>query len=177
MHESLRSCARSSSTAILGFLLMCVPLSVAQNSTVPAEAKKDLPDAPMPATMTPPTPSNLNAMRGTLAPRFDANRIQGESLTGTSPAIGHPAFNANALASEKSRHDGRDIKVAGRSAASRFSFEPIGGQANRSATHSGGTQWYASHIPWAGPIIRQGAKISKAHPHLTTVIKTLKPRL
>lgn len=170
-----RSRACSSSKIAFASLLMCAPLLLAQ-TTVQVEPNKDLPDAPMPVTAAPPAPSNLNVTRGTLAPRFDANRAQPGPWMGMSPAIGRPAFNTNALASEKSRLDGKGVKVAGRSAASRFSFDPIGGHANRTATH-GGTQWYTSHIPWAGPIVRQGLKISKAHPHLTTVIKTIKPRL
>jgi hypothetical protein len=159
---------------MLGFLLMCVPLLLGQNTTVPVAANKELPDAPMPVTTAVPMQSNLNP--NTLAPRFDANRTQVRSRMGTSPTIERPAFNTNPLASKESRAGGKDAKVAGRSPATLFSFDPIGGHTNHAATHSG-TQWYTNHIPMAGSIMRQGLKISKAHPHLTTVIKTFKPKL
>lgn len=176
MYVSFRSCVRSSSKAVFGFLLMCVPLLLAQNTTVPVEAKKELPDAPMPVTSSSPPQNNLSFKRGALPPSFGADRTQGERRMGMSPAIERPKFNMNALASERSRPGGKDLKVPGRSIANRFSFEPIGGHANRPVTH-GGNEWYTSHIPWAGSIMRQGIKISKAHPHLTTVIKTIKPKL
>jgi len=176
MHASFRSCARSSSKAMFGFFLMCAPLLLGQNTTVPADAKKELPDAPMPVTSTSPPQNNLSFRRGALPPSFGAGRTQGGTWMGMSPAIERPKFNMNALASEKNRPGGKDLKVPGRSIANRFSFEPIGGHANRPATH-GGNEWYTSHIPLAGSIMRQGLKISKAHPHLTTVIKTIKPKL
>jgi hypothetical protein len=171
MHALLRSCERSSSKITLGFLLMFAPLLSAQNTPVQAQPKKDLPDAPMPTTAIAPS-----FTRQTLPPRFDATRTQSQSRMGMSPAIGRPTFNTNALGSEKSRVDGKDMKVAGRSPVNWSGFDSTSRHANRTAAQSS-TQWYTSHIPWAGPIMRQGLKISKAHPHLTTVIKTIKPRL
>jgi len=176
MHASFRSCARSSSKAILGSLLMCVPLLLAQNTTAPVDPKKDLPDAPMPVTSASPSPGDPSFRPSALPPSFDTNRTQGESFRGMSAAIERPTFNRNALAPEKSRFIGKDMKGAGRSPVNLFALDPIGGHANRTAMQSS-TQWYTSHIPWAGPIMRRGLQISKAHPHLTTVIKTLKPRL
>lgn len=176
MHASFRLCARSSSKVILGSLLMCVPLLLAQNTTAPVDAKKDLPDAPMPVTSTSPSQNNLSFRQGALPPSFDTNRTQSESLRGMSAATERPPFHMNAPTSEKSRFIGKDMKGAGRSPANLFALDPISGHANHTATHSS-TQWYTSHIPWAGPIVRRGLQISKAHPHLTTVIKTLKPRL
>jgi hypothetical protein len=176
MHASFRSCARSSSKAILGSLVMWVSLSLAQNTTVPAEAKKELPDAPMQVTSSSPSQNNLSFRLGAVPPRFDTNRLQGESWMGISPASERLTFNTQALASAKSKSDGKNITIAGRSVANRFTFEPIGGHASHPATH-GGNEWYTNHIPWAGPIVRRGLKISKAHPHLTTVIKTIKPKL
>jgi len=172
MHGSFRSCAHSSAKAVFGFLLLCVPLLLAQNATVRVEPNKDLPDAPMPVTPASPTPSRLSSTR----PSFDMNRLQGESWMRMSNAGERPALNTRGLAPKESGPNDRDMRVAGRSPANRFTFEPIDGHANRTATH-GATQWYTSHIPWAGPIVRRGLKISKAHPHITTVIKTLKPQL
>jgi hypothetical protein len=175
MHESFRSCASSSSKVVLGFLLMCVPLLLAQNATVKAEPNKDLPDAPMPVTLPSPTSSNPSFTHRSLPPSLDLSRTQVGSWPGTSSGIEHPTFETNAPGSGKSRPDGRNTKVAGKALVNRFSFDPIGGHANRAAPHEA-TQWYTNHIPIAGSIMRQGLKISKAHPHLTTVIKILKPR-
>jgi hypothetical protein len=176
MHASFRPCARSFSKAILGSLLMCAPLLLGQDTTVPVESNKDLPDAPMPVTTGSPTPSNPSFTRRTLPPSFDTSRTQTESWMGMSRASERPVFNTNALTLKENRPDGKDMKVAGRSLANRFTFDPVGGHAKRPATQ-GGNQWYTSHIPWAGSIVRRGLKISNAHPRLTTVIKTLKPRL
>lgn len=176
MHASFRSYARSSSKAMLAFLLICVPLLLGQNTTAPVDANKELPDAPTPVTTGFPTQGNLTVTHSTLAPRFDANRTQIRSWMGTSSTIERPAFNTNTLASKESKAGGKDAKVAGRSPAKVFSFDPIGGHTNHATTHSG-TQWYTSHVPLAGSIMRQGVKISKAHPHLTIVIKTFKPKL
>ncbi len=174
MHASFRSCASSSSIAIFGLLLMCVPLLTAQDTTVPAGSNKDLPDAPMPVTPASPSQNNLNVGREA-PPSFDMNRAQGPSWR-TSNTVGRPAFNTKVPPPRQSRFDGKDIRVAGRPKANLFSFESVDGHANRMGTH-GGTPWYTSHLPWAGSIMRRGIKISKAHPHLTTVIKTLKPQL
>ena len=176
MHVSFQSCARSSLKAIFGLLLICVPLLIAQNTMAPVEANKDLPDAPMPVTTALPTENNWNFKRGTVLSNFNANRALPASRMGMPPAIGHPAFGTGALASKVSRADAKDMKVAGRSSANWFALDPVGAHANHTVTHSG-TQWYTSHIPWAGSIMRRSAAISKTHPRLTTVIKTLKPRL
>ena len=175
MHESFRSCASSSSKVVLGFMLMCVPFLLAQNATVKAEPNKDLPDAPMPVAPTSATSSNPSFTHPALPPSFDLSRSQVGSWTGTSSGIEHPTFNTSAQGSAKIRPDGRNTKIAGKFPVNRFSFDPIGGHANRMAPHEA-TQWYTNHIPLAGSIMRQGLKISKAHPHLTTVIKILKPR-
>jgi len=138
---------------------------------------KDLPDAPMPVTTATPTENNLSFARRTLPLSFDTNRTQAQSWIGKSPSIERPAFSTKALAFERSRPVvGKDMKVAGRTPVNWFAVDPTAGHPNRTAAHSG-TQWYTSHIPWAGSIMRQGVKISKAHPHLTTVIKTIKPKL
>jgi hypothetical protein len=173
MHASFRSCARSFSKAVFGFLLICASFSSAQNTKAQVESNHDLPDAPMPVTTAPPKQSNWNFTRGTVLPSFEANRSQAGSWMGVPSGIEHPAFRTNSLAPKDRKID---IKAGGRSPANLFAFEPIGGHANRAAT-DGGIQWYTRHIPWAGPIMRRGLKISKAHPHLTTAIKTLKPRL
>lgn len=176
MHVSFRSCVRSSSKAMFGFLLMYVPLLLGQTTTSTVGPGKELPDAPMPVTTASPTQNNLDFTNNKVPPSFDVNRTQNSLLMGTSRAIEHPAFNTNALGSKESGLGGKDTKVGGRSPAHLFSFDPIGSHPNRTVTHSG-NQWYTSHIPLAGPIMRQGLKISKAHPHLTTVIKTIKPKL
>ena len=176
MHASFRSCARSSSKAVLGFFLMSVPLLLGQNTAAPVEADKELPDAPMPVTTAPATPSNLNLRHGALPPSFDANSTQTGSWMGKSPAVGRPALKANPLTFGENRFDAKGLKGAGKPVVNWFEFDPDRAHANRTATH-GATQWYTSHIPWVGPIMRRGLKISKAHPHLTTVIKTLKPQL
>lgn len=177
MHASFRSCARSSSKAMFSLFLICAPLLMGQNTTVPGEANKELPDAPMPVTTATPSQSNWNFTHSPIPGTSGANRTQTNSWMGTSHPIERPAFNANVLATkERSRSDGKDMRVGGRSQAHVFSFEPIGSHTNRAVTHSA-NQWYTSHIPLAGPIMRQGLKISKAHPHLTTVIKTIKPKL
>ena len=177
MHRSFQSCACSSALAF-GLLLMCGLSLLAQNMRAPVESNKDLPDAPMPVTTASPTQNNRSFTRGALPPSFDADRVQAEWMRKSS-AIGYdrPPFNTNALASEGSRAYRKDMKAAGgRSLANRITFDPIGEHANRTATHAG-NQWYTTHIPWAGSIMKRGIKISRAHPHLTTVIKTLKPRL
>jgi hypothetical protein len=173
MYVSFRSCARSSSKAVLGFLLLCASFSSGQNTKVQVESNRDLPDAPMPVTAAPPKQGNWNFTRGTVLPSFEGNRTQAGSWMRVPSAIEHPAFHSNSFAPKDRRID---VKVAGRSPANLFAFEPIGGHANRAAT-DGGIQWYTRHIPLAGSIMRRGLKISKAHPHLTTAIKTLKPRL
>jgi hypothetical protein len=176
MHASFRSCARASSMGIFGLLLMCVPLLLAQNATIPAESKIDLPDAPMPATTALPAQNSRNVVRGELSPSLPASHSQSEPAMGKSLAFERPRFNTNALEYKGNRPGGKDAKSAGRFQANWFALDPASGHANRAVTHSG-TQWYTSHIPWAGSIMQRGLKISKAHPHLTTVIKTLKPQL
>jgi hypothetical protein len=176
MHASFRPCARSSSKVIFGLLLTFAPLLVAQNTTVPTDVKKELPDAPMPVSTAVPTENKPSFTPHSLAPSFDTNRAQAQSWIGKSPSIERPSFTTKALASEVSRPGGKDVKVAGKSPVNWFALDPTAGHANRTAAHNG-SQWYTNHIPLAGPIMRQGLKISKAHPHLTTVIKTIKPKL
>src|SRR5215469_7270373 len=141
MHKSFRSCARSSSMAVFGFLLMVVPLLKAQNVTTPAESKADLPDAPMPVTTASPTQNNKSFMPGATRPSFGANHTQARSWMVKSPAFDRSRFNTNAFAYKDSRPDGKDMKAASRPPATRFSFDPIGGHKNRAVTHDD-TQWY-----------------------------------
>src|SRR5215469_16083893 len=133
MHALFRSCARSSSKAAFGFLLICVPLLLAQNTTVPVQANKELPDAPMPVTTASPTPSNLSFARPGLPLSFDTSRSQAQSWMGMSHAIERPTFNTNALASRESRPNGKDVKIGGRSPINWFALDPVGGHANRAA--------------------------------------------
>jgi hypothetical protein len=37
-------------------------------------------------------------------------------------------------------------------------------------------EYYSHHLPWAGSVILRIGQQAKAHPHVTSVLKTVHPR-
>ena len=59
-----------------------------------------------------------------------------------------------------------------------MTFAPSFGQVHHETPHGGNDlDYYGHHIPWAGSAILRIGQQAKAHPHITTVLKSVHPKL
>ena len=58
-----------------------------------------------------------------------------------------------------------------------MTFAPTFGQVHYETIHGANNlEYYGHHIPWAGSVILRIGQQAKAHPHITTVIKSVHPK-
>jgi hypothetical protein len=58
-----------------------------------------------------------------------------------------------------------------------LTFAPNFGDVHHETIHGANDlEYYGHHIPWAGSVILRVDQQTKAHPHITSVLKTVQPR-
>ena len=156
-----------SSLLLVSLLVFSTHLLWAQGTSTRAESAVPLPDAP--STVQ----THLHLTYKGFPLIFTQNQGQTESWLRFFPdrtGYDFRSVNINAVSS----HDTKTIRLRGPnryfigSAPTKWTtFAPTFGHVHHEMTHG---------IPWAGPVILRIGQLAKAHPHITTVLKTVHPR-
>jgi hypothetical protein len=72
---------------------------------------------------------------------------------------------------------GKNKSFAGSAPIKWMTFAPTFGQVHYEPIHDANNlEYYGHHIPWAGSVILRVGQQAKAHPHITTIIKSVHPK-
>jgi hypothetical protein len=90
------------------------------------------------------------------------------------------AINTNAMLGQDTRTAkfwGKDRYFIGSTPTKWITFAPTYGHVHHETIYSvNDLVYYSRHIPWAGSVILRIGQQANAHPHITTVLKTVHPR-
>jgi hypothetical protein len=168
MRGLLLSLSHPSSPLLVGLLVLSTQLLWAQGVSTRDQNAVPVPDAPSEVQ------KHLHLTQKEFHLTFKQNQGQTESSMRFFPdrtGYDHLSVNADAVLSQ----DTRTIELwdpnkyfIGSAPAKRMTFAPTFGHVDHETIHG---------IPWAGPVILRIGEQAKAHPHITTILKTVHPRL
>jgi len=167
MRGLLLSLSHLSPPLLVSLLVLSIHLLWAQGTSTREESAVSLPDAPSEVQ------THLQLTHKEFHLTFKQNQGQTDSSMRFFPdrtGYDRLSVNLNAMLSQDTRTiefwDPNKYFIGG-APTKRMTFAPTFGQVDHETIHG---------IPWAGPVILRIGKQVKAHPHITTVLKTVHPR-
>ena len=91
----------------------------------------------------------------------------------------HLSINTNAVPQDRGTAEfwGKHKYVIGNAPTKWMTFAPTFGHVHHEAIHSANDlEYYGHHMPLAGSVILRIGQQARAHPHITSVLKTVHPR-
>jgi hypothetical protein len=167
MRGLLLSLSQLSSRLLVGLLVLSTRLLWAQGTSTREESAVPLPDAPSEVQ------THLHLTHKEFHLTFKQNQGQTDSsMRFFTDRTGYDrlSVNINAVLSQDSgtiEFLNPNQYFIGSAPTKRMTFAPIFGHVHHETIHG---------IPWAGPVVLRIGKEAKAHPHITTVLKTVRPR-
>jgi hypothetical protein len=146
---------------------------------------RSLPDAPSRVATVSEAQTHLHLTYKGLPLSFRQNQGQTESWSWVRFFTGHTgydrlAINTNAVLGQDARRAkfwGKDSYFIGSTPTKWMMFAPTYGHVPHDTIHGANDfGYYGRHIPWAGSVVLRIGQQAKAHPHITTVLKTVHPR-
>ncbi|MBZ5719874.1 MAG: hypothetical protein LAO03_05790 [Acidobacteriia bacterium] len=110
-------------------------------------------------------------------------QIQGQTESGMRFSADHTGYDR--LPNYTNAVLGQDIRTAefwGKNrycstSTNRMTFAPAYDHVHHQTIHGANDlEHYGHHIPWAGSIVQRIGQQAKAHPHITSVVKTVQPQ-
>jgi hypothetical protein len=167
MRGLVLSLSHLSSILLVSLLVLSTQVLWAQRTSTREESAVPLPNAPSEVQ------THLDLTHEEFHLTFNQNQGQTESSMIFFPdrtGYDRLSVNINAVLSQ----DTRTIEFwdpnkyfIGSAPTKRMTFAPTLGHVHHETIHG---------IPWAGPVVLRIVKEAKAHPHVTTVLKTVHPR-
>ena len=167
MRGLLLSLSHLSPPLLVSLLVLSTHLLWAQGTSTREESAVSLPDAP----------SEVQTHRHLTHKEFHMTFKQNQGQTDSSmrffpdrTGYDRLSVNINAVLSQDSGTiEFRDPNKCfiGSAPTKRMTFAPTFGHVHHETIHG---------IPWAGPVVLRIGKEAKAHPHIATVLKTVRPQ-
>jgi hypothetical protein len=167
MRGLLLSLSQLSSRLLVGLLMLSTHLLWAQRASTREDSAVSLPDAPSEVQ------THLHLTHKEFHLSFKQNQGQTESSMRFFPdrtGYDRLSVNINAVLSQDSGTiEFRDPNkyFIGSAPTKRMTFAPIFGHVHQETIHC---------IPWVGPVVLRIGKEAEAHPHIATVLKTVRPQ-
>jgi len=167
MRGLLLSLSQVSSRLLFGLLVLSTHLVRAQGTSTREESTAPFPDAPSEVQ------THLHLTHEEFHLTFKQNQGQTDSSMRFFPDrtdYDRLSVNINAVLGQDSRTiEFRDPNkyFIGSAPTKRMTFAPIFGRVHQETIHG---------IPWVGPVVLRIGKEAKAHPHIATVLKTVRPQ-
>jgi hypothetical protein len=187
MRGLVHSRSHLSSILLVSLLVLSTHVLWAQRKSTPEESVVPLPDAPSRVATVSEAQTHLHLTYKGLPLSFKQNQGQTESWmrffpdhTGydrlsinTSAVLNHDTGTAELL------NSGAKTNTSSAGAPPKWmTFAPTFGHVHHETTHGGNDlEYYGHHIPWAGSTILRIDQQAKAHPHITTVLKSVHPKV
>ena len=171
-----------SSILLVSLLVLTTHLLWAQRTQL-EESAVQLPDAPSQVATVSEAQTHLHLTYKGLALSFMQNQGQTESWMRFFPDhTGYDRLSINTSAVPN--HDtgtaefrGKNKYFIGSAPPKWMTFAPTFGHVHHETTHGGNDlEYYGHRIPWAGSTILRIGQQAKAHPHITTFLKSVHPK-
>jgi len=182
MRSSFLSSARISPILLLMLLVLYTHILRAQRTSPLGESPVPLPDAPAPVATVSEAQIRLHLPYNRLPLVFNPNQGQTESWmrffpdhTGYDPL----PVNSSAVLGQDTSTDkfwDKDRYFVGSAPTECMTFAPTCGHVHHETIHGNDLEYYGRHIPWAGPVVLRIGQQAKVHPHITTVLKMVRPQ-
>ena len=171
--------------AILLVSLSVLPTHVlwAQRTSTLEESAVQLPDAPSQVATVSEAQTHLHLTYQGLPFSLKQNQGQTESWMRFFPdhtGYERLSVNTNAVLNQDggtAEFWGKNKYFIGSAPTKWMTFAPTFGQVHYETIHGANNlEYYGHHIPWAGSVILRIGQQAKAHPHITTVIRSVHPK-
>jgi hypothetical protein len=172
-----------SSILLVSLLALSTHVLWAQRTSTLEKSAVQFPDAPSQVATVSEAQTHLHLTYKGLPLSFKQNQGQTESWmrflpdhTGydrlsinTSAVLNHDTGTAESWSKNK--------YFIGSAPPKWLTFAPTFGHVHHETTHGrNDVEYFGHHIPWAGPTILRIGQQAKAHPHVTTVLKSVHPK-
>jgi len=172
-----------SSILLVSLLMVSIHVLWAQRTSTREESAVQLPDAPSQVAAVSEAQTHLHLTYKGLPFSFKQNQGQTESWMRFFPdhtGYKRLSVNTNAGLNQDAGTDefwGKNKYFIGSAPTKWMTFAPNFGQVHYETIHGANNlEYYGHHIPWAGSVILRIGQQAKAHPHITTVIKSVHPK-
>ena len=171
------------SSILLVSLLVCTHSMWAQRASTLEESAVQLPDAPSQVATVSEAQTQLYLTYKGLPLSFKQNQGQTESwMRFFSDETGYDrrSIDTTAVLNQDrgtTEFWGKNKYFMGGPPTKWMTFAPTFGHVHHETIHGANDlEYYGHHIPWAGSVILRIAQQAKAHPHITTVLKSVHPK-
>jgi hypothetical protein len=171
-----------SSILSVSLLVFSTQVLCAQRTSTLDESGVQLPDAPSQVAVSA-AQTHLHLTYKELPLSFRQNQSQTESwMRFFSDHMGSDrlSISTNAVLNQDrgpTEFWGKNKGLMGRAPTNWMTFAPTFGHVNHEMIHGANDlEYYSHHLPWAGSVILRIGQQARAHPHLTSVLKTVHPQ-
>jgi hypothetical protein len=183
MRGLVPSLSHLSSILLVSLLVLSTRVLWAQRTSTLEDNAVQLPDAPSRVATVSEAQTHLHLTYKGLPLSFRQNQGQTESWMRFFPdhtRYDRLSINTSAVLNQDSgtaEFWGKNKSFIGSAPPKWMTFAPTLGHVHHETTHGGDDlEYYGHHIPWAGSTILRIGQQAKAHPHITTVLKSVHPK-
>jgi hypothetical protein len=183
MRGLVSSLSHLSSILLVSLLVLSANVLWAQRTSALEDSAIQLPDAPSRVATVLEAQTDLHLTYKGLPLVFTQNQGQTESWIRFSPdhtGYDRLSINTSTMLNQDSgtaEFWGKNKYFIGSTPTKWMTFAPTSGHVHHETTHGGNDlEYYGHHIPWAGSTILRIGQQAKAHPHITTVLKSVHPK-
>jgi hypothetical protein len=183
MRGVVLSLSHLSSILLVSLLVLSTHVLWAQRTSTLAESAAQLPDAPSQVATVSEAQTHLHLTYKGLPLSFKQNQFQTESWMRFFPdhtGYDRLSVNTNAVLKQDTgtaEFWGKNKYFIGSAPTRWMTFAPASGRVHHATIRGANDlEYYGHHIPWAGSVILRIGQQAKAHRHITSVLKMVRPR-
>jgi hypothetical protein len=182
MRGLVLSLSHLSSILLVSLLVLSTQVLWAQRTSTLEESAVQLPDAPSRVGTVSETQTSFHLTSKGLPLSLRQNQSQTESwMRFFSDETGYDrlSINTNVVLKDRATAEfwGKNKGFMGSAPTQWMTFAPPFGHVHHETIHGANDlEYYGHHLPWAGCVILRIGQQAKAHPHITSVLKTVHPQ-
>jgi hypothetical protein len=181
MRGLILSLSHLSSILLVSLLVLSTHVLWAQRTSTLEESAAQLPDAPSRVATVSEAQTHLHLTYKGLPLSFKQNQGRTESWMRFFPdytGYDRLSSNINAVNQDTGTAEfwGNNKYFIGSAPTKWMTFAAFGHVHHETIHGANDLGYYGHHIPWAGSVILRIGQQAKAHPHITSVFKTIHPR-
>ena len=183
MRGVVLSLSHVSSILLVSLFVLSTHVLWAQRTSTLEESAVQLPDAPSQVATVSEAQTHLHLTYKGLPFSLKQNQGQTESWMRFFPdhtGYDRLSINTNAVLNQDTgtaEFWGKNKYLISRAPTKWMTLAPTFGHVHHETIHGANDlEYYGHHVPWAGSVILRIGHQAKAHPHITSVLKTVHPR-
>jgi len=172
-----------SSILLVSLLVLSTQVLWAQRTSTLEKSAVQLPDAPSPVATVSEAQTSFHLTSKGLPLSLGQNQSQTESwmrFFSDQTAYDRLSIKTNAVQNQDrgtAEFWGKNKGFMGSAPTKWMTFAPPFGRVHHETIHGANDlEYYGHHLPWAGSVILRIGQQAKAHPHITSVLKTIHPQ-